>query len=250
MRFHVSLDPPGLREHVERILPPGWKPCDPADTTGSFALRRADNESYDVMIGTNAGLLGGTLEIAIAMLDAEIRMFVASNAPDRTFVHAGVVAHGRGALVIPGESFSGKTTLVKALVEAGATYYSDEYAVLDADGGVHPYPRPLSIRYHEVTQEQTIGELGGIAGSERAEIAVVVVTRYRPGADWQPTPLSQGAGVLALLANTIPAQERPEPSLRAVTRAAAGATVLESERGEAGPVADALLELLAAPVPR
>ena len=41
---------------------------------------------------------------------------------------------------------TGKTTLVKALVEAGATYYSDEFAVLDKEGQVQPYPVPLSIR--------------------------------------------------------------------------------------------------------
>ncbi len=29
---------------------------------------------------------------------------------------------------------TGKTTLVKAMVEAGATYYSDEFAVLDKEG--------------------------------------------------------------------------------------------------------------------
>src|SRR4051794_20574153 len=48
--------------------------------------------------------------------------------------------------VIPRVSHSGKTTLVAALVRAGATYYSDEYAVFDAQGSVHPYARPLGIR--------------------------------------------------------------------------------------------------------
>jgi hypothetical protein len=34
---------------------------------------------------------------------------------------------------------SGKTTLVKELVKAGATYYSDEYAVLGGDGRVSAF---------------------------------------------------------------------------------------------------------------
>jgi hypothetical protein len=42
-------------------------------------------------------------------------------------------------MVLPGKSFAGKTTLVAALVRAGAEYWSDEYAVLDANGDVHPY---------------------------------------------------------------------------------------------------------------
>jgi hypothetical protein len=48
------------------------------------------------------------------------------------------------------------------------------------------------------------------------------------------------------MANTVPAQERPEESLRTLRRAVAGATVLQSDRGEAGPVASALLDELAA----
>ena len=43
-----------------------------------------------------------------------------------------IVTWGRGrAIVIPGRTFSGKSTLVAELVRAGATYYSDEYAVED-----------------------------------------------------------------------------------------------------------------------
>ena len=32
------------------------------------------------------------------------------------------------------------------MVRAGATYYSDEYAVIDDTGLVHPFARPLGIR--------------------------------------------------------------------------------------------------------
>ena len=69
---------------------------------------------------------------ALDEIEARIRVQVATSSETRVFVHAGVVGwHGR-AIVIPGESRSGKSELVTALVQAGATYYSDEYAVLDA----------------------------------------------------------------------------------------------------------------------
>ena len=51
---------------------------------------------------------------------------------------AGVVGWENRAIVMPGASFAGKTTLVRAWLEAGATYYSDEFAVLDRAGRVHP----------------------------------------------------------------------------------------------------------------
>jgi hypothetical protein len=64
---------------------------------------------------------------------------IALHAPEHVFVQAGVVGVGERAMVLPGKSFAGKTTLVAALVRAGAEYWSDEYAVLDANGDVHPY---------------------------------------------------------------------------------------------------------------
>jgi len=247
-QVQVALEVSELRERVEEILPPNWGPCDVTEATGQFGLRQTDAESYEVTVDGMPWLEHATLDVALSMLDAQIRLFIATNAHDRIFVHAGVVATGGKALVIPGESFSGKTTLVSAMVELGATYYSDEYAVLDDQGRVHPYPRRLSIRgaNGSATEERHVAELGGAAAVGSAELAAVVVTRYRPGAEWQPERVSTGQGVLALLANTVPARERPQESLRAVSRAAAGAIVLDGDRGEAGSAAQAMLDALAA----
>src|SRR5207244_3989987 len=68
------------------------------------------------------------------MLDAfesHLQLTVAEHARRRVFVHAGVVGWKDRAILIPGLSHSGKTTLVERLIRAGATYYSDEYAVLE-----------------------------------------------------------------------------------------------------------------------
>jgi hypothetical protein len=79
------------------------------------------------------------------VLESEIRQWVAKTAKKRTFVHAGVVNWHKRAIVIPGRSRSGKTTFVAELVKAGASYLSDEFAVLDSRGRVHPFAKPLSI---------------------------------------------------------------------------------------------------------
>ena len=54
------------------------------------------------------------------------------------------------------------------------------------------------------------------------------MTTYRPGTEWRPEPLSPGRGALALLANTVPARERPAQALRALTRAVDGAILLDT----------------------
>jgi hypothetical protein len=248
VQLELTLGDAGLEGRLSDILPPGWRPCEAGESAGRFGLRENGADAYEVTINGLPALEYGTLEVAVTMLDAQMRLFIAANARDWLFVHAGVVAHDGRALVIPGSSFSGKTTLVQALVQAGAKYYSDEYAVLDEDGLVHPYPRPLSIRSsgENAARKRAAAEIGAVARDEPATLAAVAVTRYRAGSEWRPKRVSSGHGMVALLANTVPAQERPEQSLRTVRRAVTGATVLEGERGEADPVASALLDELAA----
>src|SRR5579875_714636 len=80
-------------------------------------------------------------------------------------VHAGAVAwHGCGIL-LPGKTHAGKSSLVAELVRRGATYYSDEYALIDGEGRLHPYPRPLLLRHGSPEQTPvTCEELGGRTG--------------------------------------------------------------------------------------
>jgi hypothetical protein len=181
----------------------------------------------------------------LAILESEIRQSVAAAARGRVFVHAGVVGWKGNALVIPGRSRSGKTTLVAALVKAGATYYSDEFAVLDFAGRVYPFSKPLSIRgpggcdVH--ARKQSAEELGGRSGEAALPVALVALTSYRRGADWRPVRMSPGQAVLGMLAHTVPARLRPEASLVALERAVARAVVLQGERGEAAEAARVLL---------
>lgn len=248
VRVEVALEDQGLEPYVREVLPPGWRPCEQSEGAGRFALREIGPEAYEVKLGDVPFLQHQPLDVALGMLDSQMRLFIAATTKDWVFVHAGTVAIDGRALLLPGESFSGKTTLTAALVQAGATYLSDEYAVLDQAGRVHPYPRRLSIRSQNggVPDERHASELGGRAGTEIAEVALIVITRYRPAGVWSPTPISTGQGVVALMANTVPAQERPREALQALTRAARTAEVLEGERGEAGPVAADLLARLGA----
>jgi hypothetical protein len=166
---------------------------------------------------------------------------VARLARPEVFVHAGVVAVAGRAILLPGRSGAGKTTLVRALVAAGATYYSDEYAVLDREGRVHPYARRPSVRVRAGQKKRApVPRRRGRAG---VPVGLVVETRWRPDARWAPEPLSAGERVLALLANTVPARDRPAEVLAVLARATGRARGFRSDRGPAGRVARALLAL-------
>ncbi len=179
-------------------------------------------------------------------LESDLRLFVAELARGRVFVHAGVVGWEGRAIVVPGRSFSGKSTLVAELVRAGATYYSDEYAVFDSRGRVHPFAGPLQIR-EEGGSKQTkidVRQLGGLAGSKPLPVGLVLVTKFKKGARWRPRNLSSGAGALELLSNTVSARRSPANALDAFDNVVAGAQIVKGARGEAHEIVPFILERL------
>ena len=187
-------------------------------------------------------------EVVFERFESDLQLYVAERAPRRVFVHAGVVGWKGRAVVLPGRSLSGKTTLVAELVRAGADYYSDEYAVIDREGRVHPYARPLAVREGDGLRQtrRTAEEFGGSAGEGPLPVGLVIVSRYERGTGWCPSPLTPGECVLELLSNTVPARRSPARAMGVLTRAAAGATAFAGPRGEAAVVAQAIMRSLGA----
>jgi hypothetical protein len=250
----VSLPDRDVLERVMECFPHGWKPARSPVVEFLYSLRiggpnpRPGIRHFHLLYGGPRRLARTTdTEEAFAVLESDLGYLVAHVAPRRVFVQAGVVGWRGQAILIPGPKDSGKTSLVGALVRAGASYYSDEFAVLDAHGRVHPYPKPLSIRHEPEArvEKHAAEELGGVAGIKPLPVGLVAVTEYRPNARWRPRPLSPGQSALALLANTIPARRRPAAVLETLQRVAATATTLRGVRGEAEQTADLLLAKLA-----
>jgi hypothetical protein len=201
------------------------------------------------LVYANANRVARTPELdqAIDAFESDLQLYVAETAPRRVFVHAGVVGWRGMAIVIPGRSFSGKSTLTVEMVKAGMTYYSDEYAVLDAEGRVHHYARPLSIRENghlEKPKKYKVESLGGRPGAKPLPVGLVVVSKYKPGAKWRPRQLSAGEGALALLANTVSARREPRAMLATLQKVVSRAPVLKGQRGEAQQVIDYVLATL------
>jgi hypothetical protein len=171
-------------------------------------------------------------------LEEDLKLHVAAAAPSRVFVHAGVVGWRGGAIVLPGRTFAGKSTLVDALVRAGATYYSDEYAVFDRRGRVHPFARPLKLRARTGAPEQT-RELP--VGTRPLPVRLVALTHYKAGARWRSRALSPGQALLALMESTVPVRQRPEATLTTLRAIVTRAPVIQGVRGEVEEAVERLL---------
>ena len=224
------------------MLPPGATACSADGPKHTLALNIGRSGKFVFSVNDRPFLNDLSFEMALEVIQNQLQLHVATHAPDRVFVHAGVVGIGDSAILIPGRSFSGKTTLVAEFVMAGALYYSDEYAVLDDHGLVHPYPRPLSLRGEDNQQvDHPVASLGGTEGDRPLPVRTILVTTYTPGAEWSPSTLSAGEGVLAMVANSVAARLKPAKVLGSVTRAVEEATVLEGDRGEASSVVSPLI---------
>ena len=219
----------------------GWRESWAEATEVQYALQRVPSaESRDAL--TYELTCGGELVRSTADLNALLEAFedhakieTAARASSVLFVHAGVVAWQGHGIVIPGRSRAGKSTLVHALLRAGAEYYSDEFALLDPDGRVHPYALPLSLRADRSAPSRRIpADALGVPTAERAIfIDFILATEYRPRARWRPQPLSKGEAFLLLMENTVAARQPPARTMPILRQTVLRATALRSWRGEA-----------------
>jgi hypothetical protein len=251
LRVGVRTNAPAVLDRLGPHLPPGWRACASPLVDEIFSVwvdPGGTRRPSRVYAGRSRRVRTADLAHAFAVLESEIRQRVAARAERRTFVHAGVVGWRGAAIVVPGRSRSGKTTLVAELVRAGALYLSDEFAVLDGRGRVHPFAKPLSIRgasgCDRHARARSAEDLGGACATGPLPVGLVVLTEHRPGASWRPERLTPGQAVIEMLAHTVPARLRPEASLAALERAVARATVLKGARGEARELAEILLRSL------
>ncbi len=213
------------RDRILQHLPPGWTTdsADCPDRCYEFSVGRGTQARYRLHADGALLYFHSKIEEVLRWFESDLQIYVAEMSKDLVFVHAGVVGWQGRALIVPGRRFTGKTTLLRALLDAGAEFYSDRYAVFDRDGRVYPYVA------------------GQTAEAEPLPPGMIVATYYAPGAEWRPRRISEGCALLLLFANTASARSRPDVALATLRRVSSGTLALESARGEAAKTAEVLL---------
>ena len=241
----------GMMPRLLSLMPAGWKKCRRVVAQRLYSLvvgggERPGLRRLHVLYADEVCQTRQTsLEKALDAMESDIHRYIAETSPDVTFLHAGVVGWRGHAVMFPGRSLSGKTTLVQEMLRLGATYYSDEFAVVDNRGLVYPFPRPLGIR-SEGSYEQTKCApemLGAVVGIKPIPLGVAVITEYKHGAPWRPKLLTAAQGMLQLLANTVAVRSQPDQTLTRLHVLAKGAVFLTGRRGEACQAAASILKL-------
>ncbi len=158
-------------------------------------------------------------------------------------VHAGAVLIGDRALLVAGGSHSGKSSLVAELLRRGAACFSDEYALIDAAGLVHAYPRILLLRNGGNDQTPVLPEsCNARVASEPARVGWVFSLQYEAAAGWDVAPVHQSMALLSLLQNTPHVLADAPEMVNSFQRAIEGAACYAGRRGEAADAVNHILE--------
>jgi hypothetical protein len=242
----IDTDEPDLFRLLDQHLPAF--PAASTTASPSLAYRLStDGEQRVVIRDHETVVVARDLDTACRYLVHDLQSMIATRAPGLTLVHAGVVASGRRALILPGRSGAGKTTLVAALVAAGAEYGSDEFAAVDREARVHAYARPLAFRSATSGDARIApGALGARVLSEPLPVGAILFTTFVPGAVMALRPLPVSEVVLGLLQHAPGARDNPTKTIAILGAVAAGARGLTGPRGEATDAVAAVADLLRA----
>lgn len=160
-------------------------------------------------------------------------------------VHAGAVLIGNRALLVPGPSHSGKSSLVPELLRCGASCFSDEYALIDRQGRVHAYPRPLMIRSSQGDQRFALPEqFNSCVPDVSAPVGWILSLQFSPSSRWNVAETSQGQGMMSLLQNTPHAIADSPGLVASLHRASHTARCYAGLRGEAKDAAGEILQIV------
>jgi hypothetical protein len=236
-----------IRDPLQLKLPPGTSPAsgelfDSTYTITVSPFSQAEPPCYELARDGAAMVSTRNLSEVRLAIESDVHFHIARSARGYLFVHAGVVEWQGRAIVLPGRTHSGKSSLVLALVRAGAKYFSDEFAVFETTGQILPYAKPLSERRDGGGPRlHTPEELGAAPAHRSVALGLTAVVRFRDSAQWNPRPLSRAESMMALFDNTLVAQTNPDFALAVLARALEGSSALESERGDASEAAAELL---------
>lgn len=201
-------------------------------------------ESYSACFRSRVLIRRASLSAALDLIGSDLQQTIAAHSREHLFVHAGVIGWRGRAILFPGRTLSGKSTLIRALIQAGAVYFSDEFARIDGHGMVHPFLRPLTCRTPQGKSILDPKKEGLKVASGPAPIGAIVATKYVAGGTWCATRLSQGQAALEVLNNTLAVRLDPAKAVRYVGKVVSSACAISSPRGEADATAPLLLKTL------
>ena len=218
-----------------------------SDLVGNkFQILEEDNELKFIIDGEFIDKSSNETHI-LKFLGKRLRLLVAEFAVSKVFIHAGAVSYKNKGIIFPANTYEGKSTLTTELLKAGCLYYSDDFAVLDENAMLHPFPKKISLRGTDGKYDQIdfpVEHFNGQIATEPVEIKFILFTEFEKDFIWKPIHLTQGMGMLEIIPHTIPINFNTKFSLKVLQKLVYRAIITKSKRGEAKDLVSKLLKCI------
>ena len=168
-----------------------------------------------VVLYDGADLVDGGL----ALLNTATEL-LAGACGDGLVFHAACIGWGDRAVLVPGGSGMGKTTLTGWLLRRGALFVSDEIVHVDTEGRASSFPRALVFKGANRTSTSPAFVRAHVLGAATAAgpltIAAILCVERRDRCAFALEPLSRGEAALRLMSALVNAENLEGNALRAV----------------------------------
>lgn len=242
--------PESLEELKSRVLLPAWSPTGGAMVDHLFSIRvgrpvgrRGQRHKHVLYFGGNVVVGSTSWDRLLCVLEDTVHDLVSSVSMRRAFLRAGAVAWKGRALLLVGEEPLERSTLVLALVESGAEFLSDRFALLTRSGRVEAYPAPLQFKRGGNFTRIPACELGWRPRKRSLPVGLVISCAYAPRGPLRPRRLLGGKALMELAPHMVSTVHNPRLTLPALCELSQ-VPVYRTRRGEAGEVAPRILQLL------
>lgn len=147
----IESDCPAFTAICKEMLTPyqalPWPP--PTTPALLFQIRREQHGSRLYLQGEE---LWSSNDVGEILASFEVNLYqhaIDLITPHYCSIHAAAVATGGAAALFAGSSGAGKSSICTVALLNGARYLSDEFALLDEQGCITPFPRPLQWEQNE-----------------------------------------------------------------------------------------------------
>lgn len=254
--FGLCCDDARLGSEIDVLLAPLRTGGSSKRADHWFALDRGvgpDADGFRLSLDGQLLVSAGCAASALAWFLWHLNRAVAAAAHEHVLLHAGGVARGQVAVIVPAPSGSGKSTLVGGLVRRGMGYLSDELLGVSLDGSwVLPFPKPLSVTpdtemllfgagwAHDSSSPTRRASVpvvpdrlrSGSVVTDPVHPRIVVVPRYRPGRPSTLVPIAPEDAVIELALNAVNLARHRGRGLQALGVLARGCASFRLEMAE------------------
>jgi hypothetical protein len=255
--FRIRCEDGGLSEQVDHLF--GATKVKPGKPRPSIAYEvRGLSGRFELYRGRDRASAAGDGAYVVERLLSEINLRALA-AFTGFATHAGVVARGDTAVVLPATSGGGKSTLTAACILQGFDYVSDEALCLRFDdASLVPYPRPIALSswsrgqlgIGEVSKSEegdayvAATDLGGHVAAGKLQVGHVVLFELRVG-EPELTVASRSEVLASLIRLSFNHYKRPRRSFEIAEEIASACSAWKLSCGD--PLASA--ELLRSELP-